>query len=135
MDTVTLVNKYIDDGERLIKQLPQEGFEVTAAFWLKASEDDEWDFYLVSPVVEAEGLAQAYRQLHPLIRRMPQPFWLDPLEVKLIGPADPIAQDVLGVQSRAGGPPGYPIRWGGKKLGNVSIEEAYFYPLPGVVPG
>jgi hypothetical protein len=132
MDTDTLVEDLVDDGQKLVEELPQRGFEVMAAFWLKASEDDKWYFYIVSPVVDTEGLAQAYRRLHPLVRAMPQPFWIDPLEIKLIGPSNPIAQDVLAIHSRAPGLRASPIRWGGKKLGNVSIEGAYLYPRPAV---
>ena len=134
MDTDTLVENLIDDGLKLVEELPRRGFEVTAAFWLKASEDGKWYFYIVSPVVDTEGLARAYRRLHELVRAMSQPFWIDPLEIRLIGPANPIAQDVLAALSRAAGPRPCPIRWGGNRLGNVSIEGAYLYPLPATTP-
>jgi len=134
MDTITLVNEIIDDGAQLVGQLPQEGFEVTAAFWIKPMEDGQWYFYIVSPLVEAEGLAKAYRRLHPIVRRMPPPFWIDPLEVKLIGPSNPIAQDVLAIHARTSGPKVCPIRWGGNSLGNVALEGAYLYPLPTDIP-
>jgi len=106
----------------------------TAAFWLKASEDGKWSFYLVSPVVDAAGLAKAYRLLHPLVRARPRPFWIDPLEIKLTGPSNPIARDVLGIHGRVRGPHGSPLPWGGTKLGNRSIEGAYLYPLPAATP-
>jgi hypothetical protein len=134
MDTETLVEKLIDDGRRLIEELPQRSFEATAAFWLKTDEDAPWRFYIVSPLVETEGLTKAYRRLHPLVRAMPQPFWIDPLEIKLIAPSSALAQDVLAVHSRTGGPQVSPIRWGGKKLGNVNIEGAYLYPLSANTP-
>lgn len=134
MATDTLVKNLIDDGQKLVEELPQRGFDMTAAFWLQASENNKWYFYIVSPVVDTEGLAKAYRQLHPLVRAMPQPFWIDPLEIKLIGPNNPIAQDVLAVLRRAAGPRACPIRWGGKYLGNVSVEEAYLYPVSATTP-
>jgi hypothetical protein len=134
MDTDTLVEKLIDDGRKLIEELPQRGFEVAAAFWVKSSEDAPWRFYIVSPIVDTEGLTKAYRRLHPLVRAMPQPFWIDPLEIKLIAPSDALARDVLAVQRRSGGPQVSPIRWGGQKLGNVSIEGTYIYPLPANTP-
>jgi hypothetical protein len=130
VDTDTLVENLIDDGQKLLERLPQQGFQVTAAFWIRPAEDDAWRFYIASPVVEKEGLTQAYRRLHTLIRQLPQPFWIDPLEVKLIGETNPIAQGVLGIHRRAGAAQVSPIRWGGKKLGNLSIEGAYLYPLP-----
>jgi hypothetical protein len=101
MDTDTLVENLIDDGQKLVEELPQRGFEVAAAFWLKTSEDGKWHFYIVSPVVELKGPVKAYRELHPLLRAMPQPFWIDPLAIKLLGPNNPIARDVLAVYGRA----------------------------------
>jgi hypothetical protein len=134
MDTESPVKDVIDDGQRLVEEVSQGGFPVTAAFWLQASEDDRWYFYVVSPVVDDEGLARAYRRLHPLVRRMPQPFEIDPLEIKLIGPSNPIAQEVLAIHRRAPGPRLSPLRWGGQRLGNVSVEDAYLYPLPVSTP-
>jgi hypothetical protein len=129
VDTTALVNDLIEDGRQIVEQLPQNGFEVMAAFWLKAAEDGLWYFYIVSPVAENERLNDAYGRLHTLIRRMPQPLSVDPLEVRLIEPSDPMAKDIFAIHSRAPGPKGRPIRWGGTQLGNVSIEGAYLYPL------
>jgi len=134
MDTDTLVEDRIDDGQKLVEELRQRGFNVAAAFWLKASENGKWHFYIVSPEVDAAGIINAYRQLHPLMRTVPQTFSINPLEVKLIGPSNPIARDVLAILSRAPGPRVSPIRWNGIRLGNTSIEEAYLYPLPVTTP-
>jgi hypothetical protein len=130
VDTTTLVSDLVEDGRRIVEQLLQDGFEVTAAFWLKKAEDGQWYFYIVSPVAEASRLNEAYSRLFSLIRRMPEPHWIDPLEVRLLGPNQPMAQDVLAIYSRAGGPAASPIRWGGTMLGNVSVDGAYLYPLP-----
>ncbi len=134
MDTDTLVGNLIEDGKKLVSELPQGGFPVATAFWLKASYDGKWDFYIVSPVVDTEGIAKAYRLLHPLVRARPQPTWIDPLKIKLIGPSNPIAQDALAIPGRTPGPSACPIRWGGKKLGNLSVEEVLLYPVPATVP-
>jgi hypothetical protein len=134
MDTDTLVDELIDDGKKLAEELPQHGFEVAAAFWIKPSEDGKWYFYLVSPIVDAEGLAKAYRRLHPLVRAIPHPFSIDPLEIKLIGPSNPIAKDVMAIHGRILLSGVSATRWGGKQLGNVSIEEAYLYPVPATTP-
>jgi hypothetical protein len=134
MDPDTLVSPPFDEGQKLIEELSQRGFPVTAAFWIKASENGKWYFYIVSPAVDDEGLAQAYRRLHPLVWALPQRFRIDPLAIKLIGPANPIAQDVLAIHARGSGPRGGRIRWGGKRVGHVSIEDAYLYPLPATTP-
>ena len=127
MDTETLVENLLDDGQKLIEALPQNGFPVTAAIWLKTSWNGRWYLYIVSPVVDAEGITEGYRRLHPLIRQMPEPFGIDVFKVKLIGLENPIAKDVLAIHPHAPGPR---VRWRGISLGNVSIEDAYLYLLP-----
>jgi hypothetical protein len=124
-----LVRELIDDGQRLLERLPQEGFEVTAGFWMRLAEDGEWLFYVASPTVERDGLSAAYRRLHTIIRSMSQPFGIDPLEVKLIGETNPITKDVLAILSRAAGPKVCAINWGGKRLGSTCLEGAYLYPV------
>jgi hypothetical protein len=130
MDKTALVDHLIDDGKQLVERLGQDGFPVTAAFWLQPAEDGGWLFYVASPQVETAGLSAAYRQLHIIIRKMPQPFWIDPLEVKLIGERNPLTLSVLDIYNRTGGPAASPIVWGGKQLANLTIEGAYLYPLP-----
>jgi hypothetical protein len=129
VDTTTLVSDLVEDGRRIIEQLTKNGFEVTAGFWLKKAEDGQWYFYIASPAAESERLSVGYGRLFTLIREMPPPHWIDPLEVRLIGPSSPLARDVLGILNRAPNPTGGPIRWGGTVLGNVSIEDAYLYRL------
>ena len=130
MDPEPLVDSQIEDGRKLIEELPRRGFDAAAAFWVKTYDDDRWRYYVVSPVADTAGVTEAYGQLLPLIRAMPQPFGIDPLKVKVIGPSHPIAQEVLAILSRTPAPPGRPIRWTGISLGRVSIEGAYLYPLP-----
>jgi hypothetical protein len=135
MDTDTLVADVIEDGQKLVEELLRHGIEVTAAFWLKPSWDGKWRFYLVSPAVDAEGPAQVYQRMHPVLWGRPQPFWIHPLEINLIGPSDPIAQDVLAALRRIPGPLVRPMRWRGRTLGRLIIEDAYLYPLPPARPG
>jgi hypothetical protein len=130
MDTESLVENLIDDGKRLVEYLPQRGFPIAAAIWLKASHNSRWYFYLVSSLVATEGIQSAYGRLLPLRRQVPGPLGIDPLKVTLIGLEHPIAKDVLTLHARAPGPQGTPVRWGGRSLGNLGIEEAYVYPVP-----
>ena len=134
MDPDTLVTNQLDDGQKLIDKLLTGGFEVTAALWLKASFNGKWSFYVVSPIVDAEGITLAYRRLNPLVRAMPEPFWIDPFAIKLIGPSHPIARDVLNIPVRVPGSRVCPIRWGGILLGDLGIEGAYLYPIPVSTP-
>jgi hypothetical protein len=136
MDQGTLVEMQITDGQRLIDRLAEEGIPVAAAFWAKETESGQWFLYLATPLVGKDGATlSAYRRVNAVIAAMPAPFWIHPLEVKVIAPTDPVAQDVLAVLGRGPGPRVPPIRWGGTRLGDVSIEGAYFYPLPAGASG
>ena len=133
MDTEALVDELKDDGQMLVEELLQGGFEVTAALWLQASENGKWYFYIVSPVVDVEGTNKAYRRLHPLVYAIPLSR-LSPLEIKLIGPSNPIARDVMAIPRRIPGPRVGPTWWSGRQLGNISIEGAFLYPMPVTTP-
>jgi hypothetical protein len=134
MDTDTLVEHQLDDGQKLVAELSQRGFDATAALSMQPSENGKWYFYMVSPIVDAEGISNAHRKLQPLVRAMPQPFSIDPLKIRLIGPSHRIAQDVLTILGRARGTGVGPIRWRGTLLGGVSIEGAYLYRVPATTP-
>jgi hypothetical protein len=134
MDTDTLVENLLEDGRKLVEELSRHGFDVAAALWLKASEDGKWYFYIVSPLVDSEGITSAYRRLHPLVWARPQPSGIDPLKIGLLGPSNPIARDVLAILGRIPGPRVSPFRWSGIWLGDKSIEAAYLYPPPVTTP-
>lgn len=126
MDQITLVENRIDDGAKLIEELEKAGIDVTAACWIKTDDDEQWYLYVASPIVDNEGAVAAYRQVHTIIRQMPEPFWIDPFEVKLLGASDPIAEAVLKLHEKY--PARIATRYKQPTLGGVSIEAAYIYP-------
>ena len=125
MATDTLVENLERDGAKLIEQLSHDGFEVTAAFWLQASESGKLYFYIASPVVEKEGLAPAYRRLHTAIRRMPQPFRIDPMTVTLIGENDRLTKTAVKYRSL---PANIATRYNLNEFGGVGVESVFIYP-------
>lgn len=130
MGATSLVDHLIDDGKKIVEHLPQSGFELTAAFWLQKAENGEWYFYVVSPAYEVEGPLMAYSRLLSGIRQL-DPGWIDPAEIRLLGPANPIARDVLALLQQPSAKL-RPMRWGYEQFGNLAVEGAYLYPLPAV---
>ncbi|SIO62656.1 hypothetical protein SAMN05444166_7111 [Singulisphaera sp. GP187] len=125
MDSNALVEFQIDAGQRLIRQLVQDEFEVRAAFWVKTTEEGLWFLYISTPLIEQRGLAEAYRGLQASLQRL-QGIPLSLSDIKLIGGTNPITRDVLSILSRH--PSRLALRYGGKQLGSMTIEEAYVYP-------
>jgi hypothetical protein len=130
MAQATLVEVQINEGQRLIHRLVQEGVAVTAAAWVKESESGDWYLYLATPLVtEGGGKRPAYHRVNAVIRGMQKAgFGMDPFAKKVIGPHDPIAKDI--VAHRSGRPGGPPTPFQGSRLGDLAVEEAYIYPRP-----
>jgi hypothetical protein len=124
MDQATLVEHQIDDVPRLIDELKRDKFDVKAAFWLYTSEADQWFLYLVSDVVDQAGITEAYKIVYRSMRQLTG-LWINPFEVKLVGPDDPIAKAVIEMQANMHGP--LPTRVRGSRVGEIYIENAYIY--------
>jgi hypothetical protein len=127
MGQTTLVGNQITDAERLVSRLVEKGFSISAASWVKTSEEGLWFLYVVSRAVDDFGLAQAYRRLNAAAGPMSD-LWVSPFDIKLVGTNNPIARDMLEALARAPTPATVPIRYAGTRLGSVRIEEAYIYP-------
>lgn len=123
MGQTTLVAMQIDGGQALLAALRQAGFDVTVGGWVQASDDEgDWTLYLASQEVEDHGIAEAYKTIYTILQAHPQ-FGIDPFAVKLIEPRNPIALDLLALQTAA---PRVP-RSRPPKLGALSVEETYVY--------
>jgi hypothetical protein len=125
MDQVALVADRVEDGERLVLQLVHDNFDVTAAFWLKLSEESRWYLYIVSKLVDDKGLAAAYQDVLNSLDKLAEPR-IDWSEIKLIEPTHPMARDVIKARKRYVGK--VPTRYQGGQLGGMGIEEALIYP-------
>jgi hypothetical protein len=126
MDTVTLVESQIDDGQRLLDRLREEGVVVRAACWVKPADEDRWSLYIATPVLDEKGGLEAYRQVIHVLRSLGD-VSLTSSDIKLVGEKDPIAQDALDILRRF--PHSTPIRSPRPLLGGTPVEEVYVYPL------
>jgi hypothetical protein len=118
----------IRDGQRLLERLSREGVAATAAAWVNESESGWWFLYLATPLVRKDGATTpAYGRLLEVIGEMEKEgFELDPFEIKVIGPHDPIARDIVAHRGRLGA---LGSRWfRGARLGELAVEVAYLYP-------
>ena len=122
MDTETLVDGQLQEGEKLLQTLKTSGFPLTAACWVLTTIDGRWYFYIASPVVETEGLAAALGKVYAELNKRPR-RWLDRSEIRLIESTHPIAADAVTYGSDAVG-----TYFQGRKLGNLIVDEAYLYP-------
>ncbi len=125
MDQITLVDRRINDGQKLILQLSQDGFDFMAVFWLRPVDDNWWHLYIASKLVDDQGPAVAYRKVQVSLQKLPGTS-ISLSDVKLIEATDSLTHDILKIRKRYTG--ATPIRFGGAQLGGMLIEEALIYP-------
>ena len=126
MDTDTLVEEMIGDGQKLIDLLLENEINVTAACWVKTSEEGAWFLYIATNEVDKNGLAKAYRKVYRFLRAIPN-SWISTSVIKLVGENNPITDDLLEIHRRFPGK--LPIRSRTSRLASISTEELYLYPL------
>ena len=124
MDQDVLVDDRIDGGRGLIGALIRDGFDVTIAFWVKTEEEGLWYLYLGSMSLGSMTLAEAYRKVYAALDRV-APGKIRLSEVKLVDPTNPIASAAFELRS---GLPGLAKFFRHRRLGSLSVEEAYIYP-------
>jgi hypothetical protein len=129
MDTVTLVENRIEEGQRLLDLLEKEGVAVRAACWVKPFERDRWSLYIATPSVDEKGMLGAYLQLVTVLGLMGD-GWLTTSDIALVGERHPIVQDALDILRRF--PHRKPIPSPRTLVGGISVEEIYVYS-PGKV--
>jgi len=127
MNQGTLVAEQIEDGRRFLDRLSNEGIAVTAAAWVKEDEYGPWFFYLITPLAsERGGTMTAYDRVNTVLRQVPQPFWVDPMEYKVIAPDSAVGRAVRDLHRQY---PGLFPRWYREpQLGGMPLEGAYIYP-------
>ena len=128
----TLVENWIDDGRKLIEELVQRGFEVTAGCWVYPSEARRWRFYIISPLVDTVGFREAAGRLHAVEWAMPPTYSIETLTTRLIGPSDPIARDLFRLQGRPTRTIAGFVRLPSMIVDHQSIDDAYYYAIPAV---
>ncbi len=134
MDQDAVVSEPTGCGKRLIEALMAGGFDVRVAFETRLTDEGKWFLYRVSPIVDQEGPAVAYRLVQENLRRMPDLL----LDIRVVGLCESLARSVLEliktkVPNRPFAVPNprpYPgmTRLGESTLGGVDIDGAYIYP-------
>jgi hypothetical protein len=62
MDTELLVEEHIDEGQALIERLALEDFDVSVAFWAKATDEGLWQLFIASSSLSTTNPSAAYHK-------------------------------------------------------------------------
>ena len=120
-----LVEKKLELGERLIRELQARDFDVSAAFWMQ-EDGGLWYLYLATSVADDLGTYEAYKKLNALLRQLNVPL-IDPFEIKIIRTSEPVTAEVLEITNRPRA--NVYARHSLHKLGGLRSGDAHIYPL------
>src|SRR5262249_16842062 len=96
-------------------------------FWLKTPEDPWPYLFIATQLVDQVGSRKAYQAVGGSLQHLPG-LCISSTDIKLIGPAKPIAEAVRKLQQEAGEEPAIHLRGG--HLANLAGDEVYIFPLP-----
>ncbi len=126
MDQIPLVERRLDDGRALVRQLTADGFGVDVAFWGRHADDPWWYLYIASDQMDKHGPIEAYEKLQESQRKLAGTS-VSLADVKLIKPSDPLAQHMRGLRDHYASP--QTLRFQSVGTGTAGgLEEAYIYP-------
>lgn len=133
MDKITLVEKDLEDGRRLIQTLDEARFPIVAALWYYLSEEGIWRLILASPVAKEDGPLAAYASIQAGIKRLNPPIDIPLLILSAVSPDEPLINDLRFFA----GTPCRPYIGGTHlrktRVGDSLIEGAYVYRAEQVV--
>jgi hypothetical protein len=124
MDAELLVDDQIAQGKSLIEQLIKDNFNVSVAFWVKATDDGSWQLHIASPDVNEEKPSEAYQKVYNSLDTISSGT-ISALDINLINGQNPNAQAAIEYRNRVHARKD--VRYYGKKLGNLAVKEAYIY--------
>jgi hypothetical protein len=124
MDTDLLVEQKTG-GQRLIEQLVRDDFPVSAAFWVRTSEDGSWHLDIASPTVDEKHSNDAYLKLYASIDKIDLE-WVTPADTTLLNVQNPIVRAVIELRDVFAD--SLPAYYQGQRLGTLAIKGAYIYP-------
>jgi len=124
MATATLVSSDIEMGRRIVATLTRANIPVTIYLWAFATEPEEWQFIIATPLVDSKGPLAAYREVNKILRKEGL-FGDVPLRrISLRSPNDRLLK-LLQKESRAA--PQETFRVVNDQIAGSFIEDAYLY--------
>lgn len=127
MVSTTLVDTQIKDGEKILRQLDADRFNVDSALWFFETEKEKWVLLIATPLVNSIGPKKSYAKIKKSIDKLA--LESTTLEVGLIKPD----HDLLRVLKSAlrVGPEIARVRFTNSVINGMLIEDALIYKLSG----
>ena len=127
MVTTVLVDREIEDGERLVSKLDEEGFPLDAALWLYLSDLNEWRLMIASPWVDSKGPKATYARIDQVLQELRPEIGIPFAGISVVPPNDRLISALRSAASTGSGISG--VRFTHNVVGGQYIEDAYIYRM------
>ncbi len=129
MVSTTLVETQIEDGEKIVRQLDADRFNVDSALWFFDTQKDKWILLIATPLINSIGPKESYAKIKKSIDKLVDELKTVTLDVSLIKPDNDLLR-ILKSALRVG-PEIAHIRFTGNVINGTLIEDALIYRLSG----
>ena len=126
MDNAALVNFDIENGQKVIDALDQDGKTPNVALWAKLPDYENWRLVIASDRLDQSASLSGYTEINSAIRkagipinRKPSIFWrpMDKPFIQALRRAFAATSDTYG------------MRLGGQMFGDKYLEDAFVYRI------
>jgi hypothetical protein len=126
MDNAALVNFDIENGQKVIDALDQDGKTPKVALWAKLPDYENWRLVIASDRLDQSASLSGYTEINSAIRkagipinRKPSIFWrpMDKPFIQALRRAFAATSDTYG------------MRLGGQMFGDKYLEDAFVYRI------
>jgi hypothetical protein len=126
MDKVALVNFDIENGEKVVAALDEDGKGPNVALWAKLPEYEDWRLVIASDRIRQTGSLYPYSQINQAMEKAGIPISKRP-KVFLRPMDKPFIKSLRSVFADAADT--YGMRLGGQVFGDQYLEDAFVYRI------
>jgi hypothetical protein len=122
--TSALVEKDVEVGRKLVAALALSSIPITAAFWGRTEESNEWGIFVVTPLVDSKGKGAAYRQVLRALEARQVFSDIPWMRIFVVSPRSPASRSLAGRNKPI------PVETIGSlnaDVGERFVEDAYLY--------
>jgi hypothetical protein len=126
MDTATLVNFDIENGQKVIDALDKDGKNPKVALWAKIPDYEDWRLVIASDHLDQTSSLSGYTEINEALKRTGFPFRRKPT-ISLRPMDKPFIQALR--RTFAAAADTYGMRLGGQTFGDQYLEDAFVYRI------
>jgi hypothetical protein len=126
MDQAALVSFDIENGERVVKALDDDGKTPNVALWAKIPDYEDWRLVIASDRLDQESPLSGYTEINAAMKKAGITIHRQPT-ISMRPMNNPFIRDLR--RMFAGAADTYGMRLGGQIFGDKYLEDAFVYRI------